>query len=47
MRLNIVPKSLWKASATNNSTNDLGLTNVPKIQKTQIRSKKLGENDIK
>jgi hypothetical protein len=39
MKLNIVPKSLWKASATNNSTNDLDLTNVPKIQKPKLEVK--------
>jgi hypothetical protein len=39
MRLNIVPKSLWKALITKNLMNDLDLINVPQIWKPKLSIK--------
>jgi hypothetical protein len=46
MRLNIIPKSSWKALATNDSTNDLDPINVSKI-KPKLGVKTSRESDIK
>ncbi len=45
-RLNIVPRSSWKTSTINDSTNDLDPTSVPKIWKLKLGVRKLKGNDI-
>jgi hypothetical protein len=46
-RLNIVLRSSWRASTTNDSTNDVDPTDVPKLQKPKSWIKKLKGSDIK
>ncbi len=46
-KLDIVSKSSWWGSITNDSMIDLDPTSVPKIQKPKLRVKKPRESDIK
>jgi hypothetical protein len=46
-KLNIVPRSSWKTSTINDSTNDVDPTNAPKIQKLESRIRKLKGLNIK
>jgi len=46
-RLDIIPRSSWKTSTINDSTNDVDPINVPKIRKPKSRKRKRGGSDIK